>query len=152
MIQHLPPPGTRKAPDRGLLFNRLSFVLVHVPWYSIEGQARLATDTFLSQATVSRIICGINNASTGAQSAIADAISYRLKIPIVPCELFSPSGFYPTMSCCQLCGCTGCLPPWAWDEDTDELLPAWEFVTPGVWSLAPGTAPKTLVRPEKEAV
>lgn len=141
----------RKAPCRGLLFNRLSFVLVHVPWYSIEGQARLATDTFLSQATISRIICGINNPSVRTQTVITDAISYRLKIPIAPCELFSPNGLYPTQSCCQLCGCTGCLPPWAWNEDTDELYPEWRYATPGVWSLGPGTAPKTLVGPEKEA-
>ncbi len=156
MIQQPPPPDTRKAPDRGLLhqdqipsnvsnpsraprFNRALYVLIHVPWYGFEGQRRLADDAGVAGSTISRILRGINIPRHIVQENIADAFSMRLGLPVPSREIFSPDGTYPTLSCCQLCGCSGCFPPWAWDEDTDELLPEWENATPGLWSL--GTNP-----------
>lgn len=160
MTAYLPPPDrssipqdTRKAPDRGLLhqdqipfspshaprFNRALYVLIHVPWYGFDGQQRLAADAGVAGSTISRILKGINIPRLVVQQNIADAFSRRLGLPIPAREVFSPDGTYPTLSCCQLCGCTGCFPPWAYNEDTDEPLPEWEYATPGVWSL--GTSP-----------
>ncbi|WP_395145685.1 hypothetical protein, partial [Armatimonas sp.] len=36
--------------------NRLRAILLHIPWYSIQGKARLAEDTLLSAMTTTRAI------------------------------------------------------------------------------------------------
>lgn len=132
----LPPvialPKPQNAPG-----NRLRAVLLHVPWYSIEGFARLASDVGVSRSTVSRLVSGKQHPSFFLAQSIADALSLRLTRPIPPRELFSEHGAFPTGSTCDLCGCKGCLPPEAYDERSDRRRLAWSGAKPGDWCRYP---------------
>lgn len=44
-------------------------------------------------------------------------------------------GTYPTSSVCELCGCKGCLPAEAYDEQ-NRLKPRWKDVKPGHWTTS----------------
>ena len=121
--------------------NRLRAVLLHIPWYSIEGFARLATDVNVSRSTISRLTGGRQQPSFRLAQAIADAVSLRLSKTVSPRELFSEDGTFPTGSTCELCGCKGCLPPEAYDERSDRLKPAWKDAKPGDWCRYPQIKP-----------
>ncbi len=125
-------PETAIAPPP--VFNRLKAVLLHIPFYSIETLARLAVDTELSKASLSRLTRGKSRPSFRTAEAIAWAISKRSGVQIHPCEIFSADGAFPTPSACKLMGCRGCLPPEAWNEQTDRIKPLWRNAKPGEWS------------------
>ena len=129
----LPPALTVETP----VCSRLRAVLLHIPWYSIEGFARLACDVNVSRSTISRLTGGRQQPSFRLAQAIADAVSFRLGTAVSPRELFSDDGTFPTASTCDLCGCKGCLPPEAYDERSDRLKPAWKGAVPGDWCRYP---------------
>ena len=115
--------------------NRLRAVLLHVPFYSIQGAARLAADASLSPSTICRLCGQKSSPSYAVAEAVTWAISKRVGIDLESREIFSTrGGTYPTPSACELMGCPGCLPPEAWDEDTDMLRPEWQNQKPGEWS------------------
>ncbi|MGC4044869.1 MAG: helix-turn-helix transcriptional regulator [Armatimonas sp.] len=135
----LPMPCiARSGPSQ--LSNRLRAVLLHVPYYSIEGNARLAKDAGLSPSTISRIMRGKAAPSYAAMSAITAAVSRRTKKPMDARELFTTDGTYPTGSTCQLMECRGCFPPEAWQEGSDRLHPTWKRQRPGEWSTYPSSS------------
>ena len=136
-----PPPVVSPSKHETALGNRLRAVLLHIPWYSIEGFARLASDVGVSRSTVSRLTCGKQHPSFYLAQNIADALSLRLGKTISPRELFSPDGTFPTGSTCALCGCKGCLPPEAYNERSDRLKPAWKKAKPGEWCRYPEAKP-----------
>lgn len=121
--------------------SRLRAVLLHIPWYGIEGFARLAADVNVSRSTISRLTGGRQQPSFRLAQAIADAVSFRLGVVVSPRELFGGDGTFPTGSTCALCGCKGCLPPEAYDERSDRLKPAWKGARPGDWCRYPGAIP-----------
>lgn len=143
-LTRFPMPDTAISPPA--VVNRLRAVLLHVPFYSIEPVARLALDTGVSKAAISRTIRGKCSPSYLITERIARAVSRRSGKVINAHEIFSTDGAYPTPSTCQLLGCGGCLPPEAWDERSDKLRPAWRHTKPGGWSrfepdpTSPGTA------------
>jgi transcriptional regulator with XRE-family HTH domain len=116
------------------VYNRLRAVLLHVPFYSIEGVARLAADYNVSKSTISRLLSGKTSPSYRLADAITEALSKRLGKPIDPREIFSREGRFPTPSACALMRCSGCLPPDAWSEKDDKLRPEWRHQKPGEWS------------------
>ena len=121
--------------------NRLRAVLLHVPWYMIEGQARLAADVRVSRSTISRLMNGRFIPSYQLVEKVTEAVSKRLGYPVDARDLFTTDGTYPTESACELCECRGCLPPWAWDERSDRMRPEWRDARPGDWSRTPPIAP-----------
>jgi hypothetical protein len=121
----LNPPG---------VVNRLRAVLLHVPYYSIQGCARLAADTSLSRATISRLCTHTRSPSYAVAEEIAQAISRRAGREIATGDIFSTSGQFPTPSACALMGCKGCRPPEAWSEQTDRLKNRYAQQKPGEWS------------------
>ena len=130
--QDLPPrPVTRQLPVR----NRLRVLLVHIPAFSIQGQARLAHDAGVARSTVSRLVNGQISPSYRLAHAVTDALERKRGHPLDIREVFTLDGTYPTPSGCALCGCQGCLPQDAWGED-DALKPEWKDARPGDWSLA----------------
>ncbi len=133
----LPPAFPIETP----VGSRLRAVLLHIPWYSIEGFARLATDVNVSRSTISRLTGGRQQPSFRLAQAIADAVSFRLGTAVSPRELFGEDGAFPTGSTCDLCRCKGCLPPEAYDERSDRLKPAWKGAIPGDWCRYPETKP-----------
>ena len=116
--------------------NRLYAVLLHVPFYSFEGPSRLASDVGVSRSTICRLMRGTTNPSYRLVEKVTAAISQRMGKPIDARDLFATDNTYPTASACGLCGCRGCLPPWAWDERRDRLRPEWEGAKPGDWSVS----------------
>lgn len=114
--------------------HRLRAVLLHVPYFSTEGPARLAVACGVARSTISRLLRGRVAPTYQLAQTIAGAISQRHGKSIDLRELFTTDGTYPTPSTCELMGCKGCLPPEAWDERTDRLKPAWRHQKPGEWS------------------
>lgn len=129
-----------------IVANRLKAVLLHVPFYTIETLARLAADTGFAKSTLCRLSHQKSSPNYRTAEAIAWAISKRAGIDLSPTEIFSADGNFPTSSTCELMGCTGCLPPEAWNEETDTLRPEWRNAKPGEWSRrqADPTPPGTI--------
>lgn len=144
------PPGV--ATDRPYqvvgIANRLRAVLLHVPYYSIEGNARLARDTGLAASTISRLARGKTSPSYIVVEIITRAISHRLGRSLDAREIFTTNGCYPTPSTCALLNCSGCLPPEAWQEGSDTLRPSWRSHRPGDWARYP-VEPSDLESKEK---
>ncbi len=121
--------------------NRVKVLLVHIPKFSIQGQARLATEVGVSRSTISRLVHGRINPSYRLARGVTDVLERMLGKPLDMREVFSTDGTYLTPSGCALCRCHGCLPDVAWDEDGC-LKPGWEDARPGDWSLARTSTPE----------
>ena len=124
-------PAACRLPVR----NRVRVLLVHIPAFSIQGQARLAHDAGVARSTVSRLVNGQISPSYRLARAVTDALERKMGQPLDIRDVFTTDGTYPTPSGCALCGCQGCLPEDAWGED-DALKPEWKDARPGDWSLA----------------
>jgi transcriptional regulator with XRE-family HTH domain len=116
------------------LSNRVREILWHIPWYGFKTQARLAQDSGVSPAAISRLIRGESQPSLVVALLITQALSMRLGRPLDVSEVFSLDSTYPTASVCHLTGCRNCLPPDAYDEE-EQIKLAYEGVKSGAWSL-----------------
>lgn len=116
--------------------NRVAVLLTHIPFFSIQGQARLAARAGASRSTISRLVHGRINPSYRLAQAVTAALERQLGAPLDMRDVFTTDGTYPTASGCALCRCGGCLPEHAYDAEGN-LLPAWKEARPGDWSLAP---------------
>jgi hypothetical protein len=114
------------------IYNRLTAFMVHIPWYTIEGQRRLAADCHCSCSTISRLQHNQLNPSYRLAKSVTDAVSRRLGYALDMAELFSTTGAYPTPSVCSLTGCPGCFPPFAFADD-GSLLESYRDLKPGDW-------------------
>ena len=110
----------------------------HTSRYAFKGRARLAADVGVSRSTITRLIDGRSAPSFTLVSKIAHALERQLKRHIDPHELFSTDGEYPTPSVCDLCGCPGCMPDAAYDDE-DNLKAEFRTIHPGDWSLPDGS-------------
>jgi len=115
------------------LHNRLRAVMSHTTRYAFKGETRLAEDAGVSKSALNRLINGQSSPSFALVCALAEALSKRLHRRIEPSELVSCDGSYPTKYVCQLCGCKGCLPGEAYDEE-ENLRPEYSHIKPGQWS------------------
>ncbi len=147
-----PPPRSSSpvgAPPQGCpVQHRLEGVMLHVPWYSVQGVTRLARDAGVSHSAVSRLLAGETSPSFALLWKLTKALEQRLGRRLDPRELVSLDGSYPTPSTCALCGCAGCLPPQAYTAD-DTLKPEWRHVRPGEWSSPHDPPPKPQDSPSK---
>jgi transcriptional regulator with XRE-family HTH domain len=116
--------------------NRIRQLLVHTPWYMIEGQARLAADCGVSPSAISRLVTGRASPSYRLVVAITRAFSERLGKPIDARDIFTTDGTFPEPSACRLCECRGCFPDEAYDRHGN-LTDAYKNARPGDWSLSP---------------
>jgi transcriptional regulator with XRE-family HTH domain len=135
------PTHVEAVPTCSLVSNRLRDILVHVPYYTIQGRARLASDCNVSRSTISRLLNKRRSISFQLATKIANALSMRSGRLIEPQEIFALGGSYPTASACELMGCRGCLPPSAWDEQALSLRPGWNNALPSQWSNLVGQQP-----------
>jgi transcriptional regulator with XRE-family HTH domain len=116
------------------LSNRVREILWHIPWYGFKTQARLAQDSGVSPAAISRLIRGESQPSLVVALHITQALSRRLGRPLDVSEVFSLDGSYPTASVCHLTGCRNCLPPDAYDEE-EQIKLAFQDIKSGAWSM-----------------
>jgi transcriptional regulator with XRE-family HTH domain len=127
----------RKLHDQKLhnrkLHNRLRAVMSHTIRYAFKGETRLAEDAGISKSALNRLINGQSSPSFALVCALAEALSKRLKRRIEPSELVSCDGAYPTRYVCALCGCNGCLPGEAYDDE-ENLRSEYSHIKPGQWS------------------
>lgn len=128
-------------------YNRLAAILFHISWYSFKTQVRLAQDTGLSKAAISRIIRGFHCPSYPAALLITRALEKRLQRPLDPREIFSLDGAYPTPSVCTLVGCRNCLPDAAYG-DNGVIRPEYKELKAGQWSMSSSTnSEPALIKP-----
>lgn len=130
------------TPNQEVLTHRLREILWHIPWYGFKTQARLAQDSGVSPAAISRLIRGESQPSLLIALRLTQALSRRLGRPLDIGEVFSLDGIYPTPSVCELTGCRRCLPPSAYDQ-ADQIRPEYKAVQAGQWSM-PNTPEKAL--------
>lgn len=115
------------------VFNRLRAVMSHSVRYSFKGETRLAEDAGVSKSALNRLVNGQSSPSFVLVCALSGALSKELSRRIEPSELVSYDGTYLTRFVCQLCGCKGCLPGEAYDEE-ENLRPEYSHIKPGQWS------------------
>ena len=144
---HKPQPTQNKPQP---IQNRVQVLLVHIPKFSIQGQARLAAEVGVSRSTISRLVHGRINPSYRLARGVTDALERVLRKPLDMREVFSTDGTYLTPSGCALCQCAGCLPDRAYDPDGN-LRPEWEGQKPGDWSVAPAADSGPSADPEFSA-
>lgn len=108
--------------------NRIAAVMEHITHYYFQGQARLAADAGVSRSALSRLIAGKTAPSFAVAVAVTAALEKRLGRTLDPRELVSFDGRFPTASVCALCGCKGCMPYAAYDDD-DRVRPEYRGIT-----------------------
>ena len=119
---------------RPQITNRLRAIMIHIPWYSICGQMRLANDCGASHSSIGRLVRGEISPSYELAESVRQAVERRLGVPLSIREIFSTDGTYPTSCACDLTSnCGGCFPPEAWDEETDTMRPEYRDMRPGDW-------------------
>lgn len=116
--------------------NRVQMVMLHTTRYAFEGQEKLAHDAGVSPSAISRLLSRKAAPSLRLAQAVTDALSCTLGVPLKTSDLFSQDGSYSQPSACELSGCRGCLPEWAYDHK-GRRLPQWANAKPGDWSLSP---------------
>jgi hypothetical protein len=130
-----PTPAARKRAN-----NRILAVMLHLSRYGCRSQIRLAEDTGFSPSAISRLLAQRSSPSFALVVAVTHALEQQLGRRIRYGELVS-FGAFPTPSVCTLCGCSGCLPPFVYDEN-DNVRPEYRHIRPGQWALEfdpPGT-------------
>lgn len=133
------------------LSNRIEAVISHISWYSFKTQARLAQDSGISKAAVSRLIRGKCQPSLALALKVTKAIEQRLGQRLDVWELFSLDGTYPTASACELVGCGSCLPQSFYDAE-DRLKPQFKNISAGQWSLSQSYQVAAIKRAVSEGV
>ena len=133
-------PKSQPVQNRVPIQNRVRVLLVHIPRLSIQGQARLAAEVGVSRSTVSRLVHSRINPSYRLARGVTTALERFLGRPLDMRDVFSTDGTYLNPSGCALCGCGGCLPEEAWNEN-GTLKPEWRDARPGDWSRARPSEP-----------
>jgi hypothetical protein len=111
---------------------RFSEAMSHCPRYFFAGQVRLAKDCRIGKMSISRLLKGENNPSYRVVHLVVEAMEKQLGVRIDARDLISYSDKEWDRSICDVCGCSGCLPPGAL-MDNGELHPLYENVKPGTW-------------------
>lgn len=122
----------RRPPS--LVHNRVLAVMVHIPWYTVQGISRLARDSDLGKSTVWELVQGNGFPPYATLLKVSRALSRRHGKPIPVEEIAILAGeAFKTKYPCELMSCRGCLPPWAWTDD-DWLRPAFGTLQSGRWT------------------
>ena len=105
----------------------------HTVKFAFKGETRLAEDAGVSKSAINRLSNGQSSPSFALVCALSQSLSKELGRRIEPCEIVSCDSTYPTKYVCELCGCKGCLPNQAYD-DQENRRPEYAHVKPGQWS------------------
>lgn len=123
------PPQHKRA---GPVVNRIADIMLHTKRYSFKGVLRLAEDSGIHPASVSRIIHSRRYPTGLSLLRITNALEKALGFPLDPRDVVTDTGHFLHDSCCAACRCPGCLPPAAWDRFGNRT-PAFANVPPGHW-------------------
>ena len=143
--------SSANLPTPDMLHNRVAAVMLHIPWYSITGPARLARDSGVAKSTISRLLSGKSTPSYRLIMAVTHAIETRANRAIGVHELFSTTGVFTTSSVCSLMQCKGCLPGEIYDRFTDEVHPEFRTLRPGTWALSVRTGEQVTVTTQSDS-
>lgn len=124
---------TKDEGKRRKRHNRVAAVVAHAPRYAFKRLNRLAEDSGVSKAALSRLLRGDCTPTVRTLMKVSNAVGERLGRRIDPGELISEDGEYPTRFVCTLCGCKGCMPEFAYDSK-GVLKPEYENWRPGLWT------------------
>lgn len=115
-------------------FTTASAVLMsHLPRYSFKRVKRLAHDSGVFPATVSRIMRGQSKPSYAVMLKITKALEVALGKSLDMPELVREDREYPTTFICSLVGCYGCLPVFAYTHN-DQMRAKYRDWRPGYWT------------------
>jgi DNA-binding XRE family transcriptional regulator len=105
---NISPTTGQSAPK---VISRLHAVLLHIPFFSIRGVARLAKECDVAYSTMFRLVHGKMDPSLNQCHRIIKTLAkYSGKtFPIE--EIFSADGNFPTDCVCDLMRCYGCTYP-----------------------------------------
>jgi transcriptional regulator with XRE-family HTH domain len=92
---------------RTAMVSRLRDIMWHTTRYSIDGRARLITDTGVSRTEIRRLLSGDCNPSFRVVTAVAAALEKDLGVRIDGRDILSFSGDFPS-TVCVLVRCRGC--------------------------------------------
>lgn len=123
-----PPPKQAFGPT----VNRVADLMAHTSGYAFKGVSRLAKDARVSPSSVSRLIHGKLNPSFLLVARITEALEQELGHRIDPRDVMAENGRFPTRFCCDVCGCSGCLPDAAHNL-YGELAYPFRNIEPGQW-------------------
>jgi transcriptional regulator with XRE-family HTH domain len=123
-----PPPNQVFGPA----INRIDDLMAHSSTLAFGGVQRLAQFAGVSPASISRIICGLQNPTFLMVARITAVLEEDFGRRIDPRDLVAENGQFLTRFACDLVGCRGCYP----DAATDQFgyqSPAYEGVNKGQW-------------------
>lgn len=116
----------------GPTINRLADVMAHSDRFAFKGVSRLAREAGVSPSSVSRLINGRSNPSFLMVARLTEALERAYGYRIDPRDLVAEGGGFLHRFCCEVTGCSGCLPESALDEFGDTKQ-AFAGVQPGKW-------------------
>lgn len=119
-------------PHDPTMCNRIRALMQHVPRYSFKGFSRLAADAGISKSAVSRVVRCKACPSYALVVRIVGALERQLGRKLDLRDVVRIDGSYPTPFTCDVVGCNGCLPEWAYNEH-GRLKPEYAAVRPGEW-------------------
>ena len=130
--------------------NRIVAAMIHTSRYAFKGKARLAADCGVAPSTICRFLLGQCSPSFSLVSAVTAALEKQLGVTIDPRELVSRDGAYPTPSICALCGCKGCLPDEAYDDE-ERIKPEYRHLKSGQWTTLSAQCVQQVLHEDEEA-
>ena len=131
----------RSQPDRpAALRNRLAAIMLHAERYTVKGMTRLAEDAGVTLSGLCKVAKGNRQPTYLLVTRVVGALEQQLGVTIDPRDIFTEDESYLTKHPCSVCGCRGCLPPWAFDDD-DNTVEAFIGVPAGAWTEQTGSDP-----------
>jgi len=123
----------RQATESGRLHNRIAAIMLHIDRYDTHGIARLAEDSGVSRAEVSRLLRGRVNPSYVIVERIHVCLEKHARRRINLREIVSETGQYPTAYVCDLMKCRGCLPAYIYNQE-NEVISQYRSMRQGQWT------------------
>lgn len=93
----------------------------------------MAKDACVAKSTVCQLVNGTTSPLYKTLDRIVSRLEFQIARKLNAREVFSQDGQYPTSFVCQLVGCSGCLPEFAYLPD-GSIKSEWAEVQPGKWT------------------
>ena len=117
--------------------------MIHAERYSVKGMSRLASDAGITLSALCKVAKGDRQPTYLLVTRVVGALEEQLGVRIDPRDVFTEEPEFLHEFPCTVCNCSGCLPPWAFDED-DNTVEAFHGVKSGTWTEKTGMDPLSI--------
>jgi hypothetical protein len=131
------------SPHQLTFSHRLSDFFSHIPRYWDDAGTRLAIDAGISPSAIYHLMKGRWTPTYRVAIGITEAIGRQLGRELHTSEIFTFTGRFRTPSVCELCGCKGCLPEAAYNEDGTRKA-QYRHLKGGDWHMAQQPQPASV--------